>query len=105
MQQATGRLWRMRADRFLVGFGSPAGCGGNHEMTVLELRGCRKDLVLPREAVDIDLYDPQIGDRGCEMRIHHRRQMAIKIMRGDVDLERLGGSRDLPRLPHPVPHR
>src|SRR5215471_19063807 len=85
MQQAAGRLWRMSADRLLVGFGTPAGCRGNHEMTILELRGCRKDLVVPCEAVDVDLHDPQIGDRGCEMRIHHRRQMAIKIVRSDID--------------------
>src|SRR5215469_5972216 len=104
MQQAPGRLWRMRADRLLVGFSPPARCAGNYEMTVLELRGCCKDLVVPREAVNVDLHDPQIGDGGCEMRIHHRRQMAIKIVRRDIDLERLGGSRDLHRLPYPVPH-
>jgi len=105
VQQAPRRFWRVRADRFLVGFGPPAGRIGNYQMAVLELRHGGEHLVVPGEAVDVDLHDAQIRRRGGEMRIHHRRQMAVEIVRRDVDLERFGGGRDLHRLPHAVPHR
>ena len=36
VQQPAWRPWRVRADRFLVGFGPPAQCRGHHQMAVLE---------------------------------------------------------------------
>ena len=102
VQQAAGPLWRMGADRLLYRFGSPAGRIGNDQVALLELRRDGKHLLVPREAIDIYLHDPKIRHRGGKMRIHHRGEMAIEIVRRDVDLERVGRAGDLDRLPHPI---
>jgi hypothetical protein len=39
------------------------------------------------------------------VRVHHRGQVAVEIVRGDIDLMGVRVGRDLNRLPDPVPHR
>jgi hypothetical protein len=105
LQQPTLILRRVGAQAFLVGLGAPAGAIRHDEMAVDNVRHMREQFVVPREAIDVSLHDPQIR-HGCrEMCIHHGAEMAVKIMRRDVDLEMFGGGSDLHRLPHPVPGR
>ncbi len=74
-------------------------------MALFELRRHREQLAVPGQAVDVDLHDPQIGGGGSEVDIHHRCQMAVEIVRRDVDLKGVRRGGDLDRLPHAVPHR
>ena len=62
----------MRRERVLVGLGAPAGAIGHDQMPRLDLRRVRHQLVVPREAIDVDLHDAQVGHRGGEMRIWRR---------------------------------
>ena len=49
-----------------------------------------EQFVVPSEAVDVDFHDPQVRHRRAEMRVHHAAEMAVEIMRRDVDLVGLG---------------
>ena len=105
IQQPALALRRMGAQAFLVGLGAPAGAIRHDEMAVDNLRHMREQFMVPRQPVDVGFHDPQIRHGGGEMRVHHGAEMAVEIMRGDVDLEVFGGGGDLHRLPHPVPGR
>ena len=105
IQQPALVLRRMRAQAFLVGLGAPAGAVRDHQMAVDDLRHMGEQFMVPGQAVDVGFHDAQVRHRRAEMRVLHRAEMAVEIMRGDVDLEMLGGSGDLHRLPHPVPGR
>src|SRR6516164_7431675 len=65
---------RMRRERVLVGLSAPAGAIGYDQMPRLDLRRVRHQLVVPGEAIDVDLHDAQVGHRGGKMRVHHGAQ-------------------------------
>ena len=65
----------------------------------------RKQLVIPGQPVDVDLHDPQMRYGSSKMGIHHRAEMAVKVVRRDGHLVGLGGGGNFHRLPDPVPHR
>ncbi len=74
-------------------------------MTVDKFRDVVEQFMIPGNAVDVGLHDAQIRHRRREVRVHHRAQMAIEVVRGDVDLMRVGGCGDFHRLPDAVPWR
>src|SRR5258707_3251498 len=65
----------------------------------------RSQLVIPSEPIDVDLHDAEIRDRGAEMRVHQAAEMAIEIVRRDVDFMGVRGGSDLHGLPDPIPWR
>jgi len=95
----------MGAQAFFVGLGAPSRPVRNDEVAVDVFRQVREQLVVPRETVDIGFHDAQVRHRRAEMRVHHGAEMAVEIVRGDVDFEVLGGGGDFHGLPHPVPRR
>src|SRR6202171_3451420 len=105
VQQSTMALWRMRTKRVFVGLGAPAGPVRNDEVAVFNLGQVSEKLVIPCQPGDIRLHDSQVRYRRAEVGVHHGAEVAVKIMRCDVDLKRLGGRSDLHRLPHAVPWR
>src|SRR5260221_14529737 len=78
--------WRVGAHRRLVDIGAPARAARQAEGAVLDDRRNRHQIVLPRHVVDVDLHDAEIRHRGAEMRAHQGREMAVEIMRRDIDL-------------------
>ena len=86
----------MRRERVLVGLSAPAGAIGHDQMPRLDLRLVRHQLVVPGEAIDVDLHDSQVGHRGGEMRVYHGAQVTVEIVRRDVDLVRLGEGVSIP---------
>ncbi len=59
-------------------------------------RGTMRDqLVVPGEPVDVGLHDAQVRHRRAEVRGHHGAQVAVEVVRRDVDLVRLGQRRHL----------
>ena len=105
VQQPALALRWMGAQAFLVGFGAPARAVRHDKMAVDDLGHMREQFMVPRQAVDVGFHDAQVRHGGREMRVLHGAEMAVEIMRGDVDLEMFGGSRNLHRLPYPVPGR
>ena len=105
VEQAGLALGRVGADRLLVGVAAPAGPVRHDEVAVLEHRRVVDQLVVPGQAVDVGLHDAQVRHGGREVRVHHRAQVAVEVVRRHVDLVRLGAGRDLHRLPHAVPGR
>lgn len=77
----------MGADRRLVGLRAPPRLVGHDKLTVLELRRIREQFRVPRQAIDVDFHDPQIGRGSREVRVHHRGQVAVKIMRRDIGID------------------
>ena len=74
-------------------------------MAVLDLRHGGEQRVPPRHLVDIDLHDAQVRHGGGEVDVHHRAQVAVEVVRRDVDLAGFRASRDLHGLRDAVPHR
>src|SRR5260221_9478417 len=94
---------RMGAQSRLVDIGAPARPGRQHQLAVLDDRRDGDEVVLPRHVVDVDLHDAEIRHRGAEMCAHQGREMAVEIMRRDIDLVSVGHRRDLDRLGETVP--
>src|SRR5215469_8564459 len=94
----------MGAQSRLVWFSPPAGTVWNHQMTILDCRKMRKQLVVPRHTVHVNFHDAEVRHSRGEMSIHHGAQVAVKIVRGDVDLVSLSRGGDLHRLTNAVPH-
>ncbi len=103
--QAGAGFGRVGADGLFVWLGTPARDVWHDDVPTFELRKRGEQLVVPGEAVYIDFHDPQVWSRRSEVHVHHRRQVALEIVRCDIHLERIGGSGDLERLPHPIPYR
>src|SRR3954466_14880160 len=95
VQQTAARLRRVRAKSFFVGFGAPTWAVRNDEISILDVGQMSKELVIPRQSIDIDFHDPQIRHGRAEMSVHQRAEVAVKVMRRDVDLEGVRGSSDL----------
>lgn len=90
-------------ERGFVGFGAPAGPVRDHEVPGLDGRLPDEDFLVPRNPVHIDLHHPQVGRRGREMRVHHRGQVAVEVVRSDIDFVGVRAGGDLHRLPDSVP--
>src|SRR5689334_18272658 len=72
--------WGVEADGGFVDLGAPAGAGGQREVAVLDVGLDRDQVVLPRDHVGVDLHDAEVRhDRG-EVRVHHRRQVAVEVV-------------------------
>jgi len=95
----------MGADCLFVGLCAAARLVGHDKVAVLEARRLGEQILVPRQAIDVDFHDPQIRCGGREVCVHHRGEVAAKVVRGDIDLMGVRGGRDLHRLPDPVPHR
>ena len=61
------------------------------------------EVVVPGHVVALELHDPEIGDRGAEVRAHQGRQVPVEVVRGDVHLERLRQGSDAQGLQIAVP--
>src|SRR5262249_40589914 len=93
----------MCAKSFLVRLGAPSRSVGKHEIAILDVGRMSEQLMIPGEAINVYLHDAQIGNGGAEVRVHHGAEMAIEIMRRDIDLESFRRGRNLHGLPHAVP--
>src|SRR6516165_12724103 len=82
--------WRMSAHSILIDVGAPPGPRRHDDLAVLDLRRVGDQIVAPGDLVHIVLHDAVIRDRRAEMRADHAREMAGEIVRGAVDLERVG---------------
>ena len=56
-----------------------------------------------QHVVDVDLHDLEVRHRGAEMRADQAAEMAVEIVRRDVDLVGVGHRRDLQRFEDAVP--
>src|SRR6266851_4082758 len=96
-------LRRMRAYEFLVNVGAPAGALRQDKVAILDDRGHGDDVVLPFDVVDVDLHDFEVRHHGAHMRADQRAEMAVEIMRRDIDLVGVSHGRDLDRFEDTVP--
>src|SRR5947209_6336445 len=88
-------LRRPCPDGFFVYVDPPSRTRRQDEFAVLDCRDNRIEFVAPRSAVDVDLHDPEIRHDRAERRADGTAQMAIEIMRGDIDLIDIGHRSDL----------
>src|ERR1700712_3776423 len=79
----------------LINLHAPARPGGQHELTILNGRRRHNKLVAPRDAVDVNFHDPEIRHDGAEMRGDGAAQMAVKVVRRDVQFIGVGHRGDL----------
>src|SRR5262245_19070868 len=86
------------AQHALVDVRAPSGGVGEPDRAVADHRRLRDERALPRHVVDVDLHDAHVGEHGAEMQRMEVREMAVVVVRGDVDLARLGQPPDLHRL-------
>ena len=56
------------------------------------------EVVVPGHRVGIDLHDPEVRHDGAEVGAHHGREVAVEVVRRDVDLVGVGHGGDLQRL-------
>src|SRR5581483_3494533 len=71
-------LRRTRAHRLLVHVDAPAGASRQHELTVLDARHSRVELIAPGRAVDIDLHHAEVRHDGAEGRADRTAQMPVE---------------------------
>src|SRR3954454_25366855 len=69
---------RMGADEFLVDVGAPTRGCRQYQMSILDDRRRRDDLVLPLDVVDVDLHDLEVWYGGAEMRADQTAEMAVE---------------------------
>src|SRR4249919_3971449 len=93
----------MSGERGLVWCAAPSWRIRYDEVTVDELGHAGEEVAVPRESINIDFHDLEVGYCGGPMQVHERRQVAIEVVRRRVDLMRVGQCRDPEGLPHAVP--
>src|SRR6267378_3413624 len=77
---------RVLAQHALVDVSAPAGRVREPDMTVADDRRPGDQRTLPRHVVDVDLHDPHVGEYGAEVQGVKVGEVAVIVMRSDVDL-------------------
>src|SRR6266851_7753931 len=77
---------RILAQPRLIDLDAPARPRGQYVVAFVEHRRRVDDVVAPRHAVDVDLHDAEVRHGRTEMRADGAGEMAVEIVRRDVDL-------------------
>src|SRR5437899_5545710 len=93
----------MLAQHALVDVGAPARRVGEPDVSVADHRRARDERALPGYVVDVDLHDAHVGEHGAEVQGGQVGQMAVVVVRRDVDLACFRQPPDLHRLREAVP--
>src|SRR5262249_25396972 len=87
----------------LVDVGPPARRVAEPDVAIADRRLLGDEGALPGHVVDVDLHDAHVRQHGAEMQRMQVGQVAVIVVRGDVDLARLGQPPDLHGLRETVP--
>jgi len=96
-------LWRTCAYRLLVDVDAPAGALRQDELAILYRWYGQAELVAPRRAVYVNFHYPEVWHDGAECCADCAAQMAVEIMRRDVDLVHVSHRGDFQRLVQSIP--
>src|SRR5262245_56596635 len=93
----------MLAQHALVDVRPPARRVGQPDVAVANDRLLGDERALPRHVVDVDLHDAHVREHGAEVQRVQVGQVAVVVVRGNVDLARFRQPPDLHRLREAVP--
>src|SRR5882724_8841277 len=94
---------RVRPQHRLVDLRAPAGGGREQDVAVLDHRGPADEVGFPRHVVGVDLHDAHVRQHRAQVQRVQVGQVAVVVVRGDVDLVGLGHAADLHGLGEAVP--